>query len=122
MYPSVMAECEMPVGKPTQFEGELEGWETTEKVGFVLAHIKAPNNLNVPILQIRIKTKNGGYRTVAPLGKWEGVYYLKELQNALKYGYKIKILKGYLFEGKIIFKDYVNYFYNIKKRSWNWEK
>jgi len=25
MYPSVMAECAMPVGKPTQFEGELEG-------------------------------------------------------------------------------------------------
>jgi hypothetical protein len=79
--------------KPTQFEGELEGLETSDKIGFVLANIKTPDNLNVPILQVRIKTKNGGYRTVAPLGEWKGVYYLKELQNALKYGYKIKILK-----------------------------
>jgi len=33
------------------------------------------NELNEPILLKRHNTKNGGHRTIAPVGKWKGVYY-----------------------------------------------
>jgi hypothetical protein len=35
--------------------------------GFFEVEVTAPNNMNIPLLQTRIKTK-GGTRTIAPLG------------------------------------------------------
>ena len=43
-----------------------------------------------------------------PTGTWSGWYHSNELKNAEKYGYKFKILEGYLFEGALIFKDYID--------------
>jgi hypothetical protein len=39
------------------------------------------------------------------------------MKNLKKYGYKFKILRGYLFERKNIFKDYIDGLYEIKKNS-----
>lgn len=30
------------------------------------------------------KTNDGGIRTIAPVGKWTGIYFSEELYNALK--------------------------------------
>ena len=57
------------------------------------------------------------HRTIAPLGKWRGVYFSEEIENAKKYGYKFKVLKGYTFERKNIFFEYVNKFYDLKCNS-----
>jgi hypothetical protein len=51
------------------------------------------------------------------LGSWKGVYFSEELNNSLKYGYKFKVLRGYIFEKENIFKDYVNSLYKIKESS-----
>jgi hypothetical protein len=41
--------------------------------------------------------------------------FSEEINNALKFGYSFKILRGYLFEKDFIFKDYINDLYEIKK-------
>jgi hypothetical protein len=41
--------------------------------------------------------------------------FSEEINNAIKFGYKFKILKGYLFEQGFIFTDYINDLYEIKK-------
>jgi hypothetical protein len=71
------------------------------------------NNNTNPILLTKAKI-NGTLRTIAPLGKWTGVIFSEEMYNAQDFGYKFKVLKGYLFESDFIFKDFVNDLYAIK--------
>ena len=123
LYPSTMAEFNMPVGAPTYFEGDISkigpgsGYNLTNKLfGFFEVEIEAPKDMNIPLLQTRIKT-NCGYRTIAPVGTWRGTYFSEEIFNAMKYGYKFKILRGYLFENEDIFSEYVDYLYKLKENS-----
>ena len=116
LYPTVMSEFPSPVGEIKKFKGDILKYETNP-FGFFFVNIKTPDNLDIPILQTRIKTKNNGIRTVSALGEWSGWYFSEEIFNAIKYGYKIKIIWGYLFEKEYIFKDYVNDLYEIKKNS-----
>jgi DNA polymerase type B, organellar and viral len=39
------------------------------------------------------------------------------LYNAEKYGYKFNILRGYIFEKENIFKEFVEFLYNMKANS-----
>jgi hypothetical protein len=57
----------MPVGNPTYFEGEINLNED-KPFGFFEVEVTAPDNLKIPLLQKRIKTKKG-FRTIAALGK-----------------------------------------------------
>lgn len=57
---------------------------------------------------------NNTLRTLAPLGKWTGVIFSEELDNAIWKEYDIKVLKGYTFDSDFIFKDFVNDLYEIK--------
>ena len=41
--------------------------------------------------------------------------FSEEMNNALKFGYKFKILRGYLFDKEYIFTEYINDLYKIKK-------
>jgi DNA polymerase type B, organellar and viral len=66
LYPTVMYNYEMPVGKPIYFEGDISKIEK-DPFGFFEVEINAPLDLNIPLLQVRIKTENGE-RTVAPVG------------------------------------------------------
>jgi DNA polymerase elongation subunit (family B) len=55
---------------------------------------------------------------ICPTGSWKGWYFSEELKNARdKFGYTITPIEGYRFESDIIFKDYVDHFYEIKKNS-----
>jgi hypothetical protein len=67
LYPSIMKDCDMPIGKPTFFEGNIRLIDQNA-FGFFFCNITAPNNLEHPILQTHIKTENG-IRTIAPLGQ-----------------------------------------------------
>jgi hypothetical protein len=67
LYPSVMLNNDMPIGKPTLFEGDIRAIDSNA-FGFFYCNIIAPDNLNHPILQTHIKT-DGGLRSVAPLGQ-----------------------------------------------------
>jgi len=68
LYPSVMANCPSPVGKITKFKGDILKHKENP-FGFFFVNIKTPENLYIPILQTRVKTKVGGIRTVSPLGE-----------------------------------------------------
>jgi hypothetical protein len=67
LYPFVMKENDMPVGVPSYFEGDITKLYSNA-FGFFYCNIKAPEGLNHPILQTRVKT-NEGVRTMAPLGQ-----------------------------------------------------
>ena len=112
LYPSVMANNPMPVGKPTYFEGDIRRIEL-DSYGFFYCKITSPDYLEHPILQRRIKTSEG-IRTIAGLGSWEGWICSAELDNAVKYGYTFEILKGYQFETGDLFSEYVNRMYNLR--------
>lgn len=57
--------------------------------------------------------------TITPIGNWTGAkhYLSDELYNAAKYGYKFKVIRGYLFEKDNLFSEYVDYLYELKKNS-----
>lgn len=76
LYPFVMESTPMPVDSPTFFEGDInlaissDGTNSAAQekpFGIFEVEVTAPENLKTPILQLRIKTKNGS-RTIAPLG------------------------------------------------------
>jgi hypothetical protein len=66
LYPSVMFKSDMPVGKPTYFEGDIR---KTDKNAFGFFHviITAPENILHPILQTHVNTGDG-IRTISPIG------------------------------------------------------
>lgn len=79
--------------------------------------VTTPDNLDDPILQTRVMTTNG-MRTVAPLGTWTDAYSSSEIyKNMVNFGYKIKIFRGYLFDRKVMFNDFVKYFFEMKASS-----
>jgi len=112
LYPFVMMKFKYPIGSPIYFEGNIL-LTYPKAFGFFYCKIEAPMGLKHPILQLHHRT-GGGIRTIAPLGKWEGWYFSEELFNAIKFGYKIEIVRGYLFKKGEIFKDYVSDLYNIR--------
>lgn len=117
-----MLNNDMPLGKPTYFEVKDTSLNINSLVnegkafGFFNVEITAPENLEHPILQSRVLTKEG-WRTVAPLGQWNDVIFSEEMYNAERYGYKFVIKSGYLFNRGNIFKDYINKIYEIKKTT-----
>lgn len=115
LYPYVMANMDMPVGKIKNFQGDITKTDP-EAFGFFDVEIKAPKDLKIPILQTHIKT-DGGTRTISPLGTWRGVYFSEEIKNARKFGYEFEILRGYTFDRAKIFEGYINNLYEIKQNS-----
>lgn len=112
LYPFVMKEFPMPVGEVHYFEGDITKIED-KPFGFFEVEVMTPFNLNIPLLQTRIKTESG-IRTMLPLGKWKGTYLSSEIYNCIDKGYSFKILRGYIFEKDIIFKEFVNHLYEMK--------
>lgn len=111
LYPTSMEKRAMPVGKPTYLEGD--SLSLSDIFGFVYVKVHAPE-INTPILPY--KSNKSPNSTRYPTGTWEGWYFTEELLNAMKYGYKFNIIKGYHFNKAIIFSDYVNTLYAIKQK------
>lgn len=115
LYPYIMKNFLMPVGDPIYFEGDILKYNKNP-FGFFYAKIEAPEDLKIPLLQKKIKFNNQT-KTISPVGSWEGYYFSEELLKAKELNYKIEILKGYTFEKKYIFNDYVDFFYTMKLNS-----
>nr|YP_010561576.1 hypothetical protein OSR58_mgp14 [Ganoderma flexipes]UYX56947.1 hypothetical protein [Ganoderma flexipes] len=115
LYPYVMRFFKMPVGLPTLLSGSSSLIETivkdSNKFSFVEVDVFCPENLKVPLLLHKINNK-----TVAPTGKWKGVYTSTEINRAIQLGYKFKYKKCVHFECKYIFTDYVDFYFNLKKK------
>jgi len=114
LYPFVMKENPMPVGSPVYFEGDISKYEK-DLFGYFEVKVEAPKDLNIPLLQKRLKINS--YKTVTPVGSWKGFYFSDELFKAKELNYKIEIIRGYLFKKEIIFKEFVDYFYEMKVNS-----
>jgi DNA polymerase type B, organellar and viral len=114
LYPSQMESRLMPIGTPTYFEGDIRKI-VQNPFGFFYCEIIARDDIKHPILQTHVKTDNG-IRTIAPIGNWNEMMFSEELYNALNYGYQFKILWGYTFEKDNIFKDYVNFLYELRSK------
>jgi hypothetical protein len=79
---------------------------------FIKAEI---DNKYIPVLPYRMQKSK---KLIFPLGKFSGWYYSPEIELAKQEGYKIKVYKGYSFNKvDYLFKDYVDYYYKIKKNS-----
>lgn len=109
LYPFIMASTELPCGSITYFEGNILKYKK-DAIGFYYCKVTTPISLKHPIIQIHHNN-----RTVSPLGSFEGMFYSKEIENAIKLGYKFEVLWGYTFsDRKIIFKDYVDSLYDLR--------
>ncbi len=116
LYPTIMKNEKMPVGKIIYFKGDITACAnvTTTPFGFFEVEITAPEHIKHPIIQTKVDTGNG-LRTVSPLGTWKDMLFSHEIENAIKYGYKFKIISGYLFESANIFSEYIDVLYEIKQ-------
>ena len=113
LYPSVMINKDMPIGKPIKFIGDISKIENNP-FGFFKVRVNCPDNILHPIIQIKHKTKNG-IKTISPIGSWLMWIFSEEMYNAQNFGYTFEILEGYKFERGVIFKDYIEYLYNLRK-------
>jgi DNA polymerase elongation subunit (family B) len=126
MYPTQMFKHEMPTGKIDFFEGNpLKTGETLESLAsrhaFINCSVYVDETLNRPVYQTILKI-NGEARSACATGVFlnQWVYvpellYYEELTKGKIYIIIDSIQKGYLFDSKNIFKDYINDLYNIKK-------
>jgi len=112
LYPTVMAQGEMPIGLPTIFEGDIRKIDSNA-YGFFYCKITTPAYLEHPILQRIIKTSEGT-RTIAGLGSWTGWISSIEMDAVIKLGYTFEIIKGYQFEKGNLFNEYINRMYNLR--------
>jgi hypothetical protein len=67
LYPFIMYEYELPIGKPVFFKGDIRAIDP-DAFGFFYCKIIAPDNLKHPIIQTHVKI-NKLTRTIAPLGR-----------------------------------------------------
>ena len=95
----------------------FEGCEDIDSLfGFFYCRIETTLDGYLGLLPVR--TEIGGLSF--PLGQWEGWYFSEELKFAKQHGYKIKVLKGYIFDRNAnVFTDYINKVYPIKSNTTN---
>ena len=120
LYPTIMRNNPMPVGHPTYFEGSPEyiGPIITDpsKFSFIEVEVYCPDTVKAPLLLHRVKI-GGVFKTLAPTGQWNGVYTSIEINRAIELGYKFKYIRGVSFNTAFIFREYVDYYYEMKKNS-----
>jgi len=110
LYPFVMANMFMPIGKIMSFQGDITKTEHADKLGYYLVEVTAPQYLEHPIIQSAINSSYAGQPVDAmasTLGTWKMIIYSEEMKNAIKFGYKFNVIAGIVFEDKeIIFYYY----------------
>lgn len=107
---------DMPVGEPRLvcFDKPVSLEKIKGKMGFAIVSVKKRNTAEGrPTLPVRIKGK-----IYYPIGEWTGIYFIPELFDAKKRGYRIKVHSYIEFDkNKELFKDYVNEIYDYKAKS-----
>lgn len=112
-YAYLMSNFDMPVGRPQKLLFlESTDFTMSENVFGFLEITFEVNNCSFPVLPYRdYEKKKISYPNK---GKYKGVYFSEEIKLAIAEGYTIIYHSAYLFEKRIIFKDYVDYFYDLK--------
>lgn len=102
---------------PFEFKGfvkDMSNIDLSKFFGFVKVEVSCPDSVTRPILPLKFKGK-----TIFPTGKWTGTYFSEEIKAVISknLGYEFKLISGYEFTGKYIFKNYVKDLYKIKQFS-----
>lgn len=108
LYPHVMRNRPMPVGRP------VKGKMTLNDFGIVKARVTSPTDIKIPVLPYR---KDGKGKLFFPRGSWTGFFTTPELRLAKEKGYTIDIEYGYRFEQAYIFTEYIDELYALKEQS-----
>jgi len=112
LYPSVMYDFEYPLIENNNLE--YVNKFIPDALGYYYVKVKVPEDEYIPLLPY--KDKEG--KLLFPQGTWQAWYYSPELAKAIELGYDVKVLKGYIFKRTdYIFRDFVSYYYEIKKHS-----
>lgn len=111
LYPFVMLK-DMPL-EFIKFHSRLININLNTFFGFCLVEVECPKDIRIPLLPYRNVNGDVSY----PTGKWQGVYFSELLKAVIPHGYKIRILEGHEYSRGVLFTDYVNHFYDIKKTS-----
>lgn len=115
LYPYIMANFEMPLGKGVWVNSINDIEEIKDMFGFIEVEVETIT----PCLPIGVKNKG----LITPTGKFSGVFFSEELKLALDYGCKIiKFKKALIYKDKkIIFRKFINNIYSkrleAKKRG-----
>lgn len=125
LYPFAMKEFPMPSDNPVYFEGDImktynhnnDLADLDKPFGIFEVDIETPKDIKIPLLQTKVKVKNGTYRTIAPIGNWTGCNFSDKLYNTARHGYTFKVKRGYLFEKADLFSDYINFLFDLKQNS-----
>ena len=109
LYPSVMLE-KMPINTPKKAYKFHE-----DRIG--VYHVKF-NQFNKKIPAV-LWAKSSGF-SLEFIYKGEGYFFSNEIEKAIKVGTDIEIIDGYVWtKSKAIFKDFINYFYNLRQENKN---
>jgi len=111
LYPYVMRNNEFPITTPILIKNPSKTM-VLESYGITKCRVKAPDNLDIPLLPYRFKNK-----LYFPIGIFEGYWDNSLLKKADELGYKIYPEKMFTFETGKIFKEYVDKFYSLKQKS-----
>lgn len=104
-YPAMMATKLMPTGHYQHVIGPID-ISNPDLIAFVKAKITVPEDIKVPLLPMNVNGK-----MVTGAGTFEGMYYSKELNYALSLGYKIEAYEAYIFEGRLVFDEFITTLY-----------
>lgn len=99
------------------FSKNIHNYPTLPSLAFAIfrGSFMKEENIMHPIIQVKHKTE-GGIKTIYPVGTWSMWIFSEEMYNASKYGYTFEILEGYKFERGIIFKNYVDFLYQLRQQ------
>jgi DNA polymerase elongation subunit (family B) len=113
LYPFVMQRFNYPFGKLYEQDGEnFDILINKGKMGVAECLIEAPES-EIPYLAVKYDDK-----LVFPTGQWKDTITSLEILEARKRGYKIKIIKGFIWNKKgRVFQEYVDTYYTIKSES-----
>lgn len=114
LYPWVMHENKFPISNPVFATAEQI---TKNDVGFFQCNISYPECPHgIPLLPKKIFGKHYN-KLIYPVGKWSGLYHSDMIKYAIKEGYDIEVLYGFIFDYEYLFKDFVNDMYSLRKEN-----
>lgn len=106
LYPFAMTNNKYPIGNANFTLNQ----DLDSIFGFVYAYVEMDQYIHIPVLPLR-----SGKNIFNPIGTWTGWYFSEELKEAVRKGYKVRVIHAIEFkEGIGLFDEFVNHFYEIK--------
>ncbi len=107
-YPAAMLNA-MPVGVPRVSDIK----DLSQIFGFCYAEITAPTEVELACPFLPTTDINGDLH--CPRGIWKDVYFSEELKNAVKFGYKVRVLSTVVFDkGVGLFDEFIKEMFKRK--------